>query len=194
FFQAEDGIRDRNVTGVQTCALPISSGMSSTVRAYHAIKAGEGDLFITGGMEHMTRGPMVLGKGSQPYSGTNEMHDSTFGWRFVNPKMHEEYGSEAMGQTAENIVAQVGVYRKDQDHFAAWSQQKAVRATENGRLAKEIFAVKMPQRKSDPITFDKDEFIRPDATVEVLRKLPTVFREGGTVTPGNASGINDGAA
>src|SRR5699024_12085510 len=122
FFQAEDGIRDRNVTGVQTCALPISSGMSSTVRAYHAIKAGEGDLFITGGMEHMTRGPIVLGKGSAPYSGTNEMHDTTFGWRFVNPRMDDQYGSDAVGEKAGNIIDEYGVRRQDQDDFGALSQ------------------------------------------------------------------------
>ena len=171
-----------------------ASGMSSAVRAYHAIKAGEGDLFVTGGMEHMTRGPMVLGKGSQPYSGTNEMHDTTFGWRFVNPKMDEQFGSEAMGETAENIVEMYKVSREDQDGFAAWSQQKAARATESGRMAKEIMPVEIPQRKGDPVIFEKDEFIRPDTTVEVLSKLPAVFRENGTVTPGNASGLNDGAA
>ncbi|MCW9706151.1 3-oxoadipyl-CoA thiolase [Fodinibius salsisoli] len=170
-----------------------ASGMSSTVMAYKSIKVGEGDLFITGGMEHMTRGPMVLGKGASPYSGNTEMHDTTFGWRFVNPKMDEQYGSEAMGQTAENIVEMYGISRKDQDQFAAWSQQKAARATQSGRMAKEIMPVEIPQRKGDPIVFDKDEFIRPDTTVEVLSKLPAVFRDGGTVTPGNASGINDGA-
>jgi len=171
-----------------------ASGMSSTVRAYHAIKVGEGDLFITGGVEHMTRGPMVLGKGSRPYSGTNEMHDTTFGWRFVNPKMDEQYGSDAMGVTAENIVDKYKVSREDQDVFAASSQQKAAKSTENGRLAKEIMPVEIPQRKGEPDIFDKDEFIRPDTTVEVLSTLPAVFREGGTVTPGNASGLNDGAA
>jgi len=171
-----------------------ASGMSSTVMAYRAIKVGEGDLFITGGMEHMTRGPMVLGKGSRPYSGTNEMHDTTFGWRFVNPKMEKEYGSEAMGETAENIVEKYDVSREDQDKFAAWSQQKAAEATENGRLRKEIMPVKIPQRKSDPVIFEKDEFIRPGTTVEVLSTLPAVFRDGGTVTPGNASGLNDGSA
>jgi len=170
-----------------------ASGMSSTVMAYKSIKVGEGDLFVTGGMEHMTRGPMVLGKGSAPYSGTTEMHDTTFGWRFVNPKMDKQYGSEAMGETAENIVEQFDVNREDQDKFAAWSQQKAARATENGRLAKEIMPVEIPQRKSDPKIFEKDEFIRPGTTVEVLSKLPAVFRDGGSVTPGNASGINDGS-
>jgi 3-oxoadipyl-CoA thiolase len=170
-----------------------ASGMSSAVQAYKSINVGEGDLFITGGMEHMTRGPMVLGKGSAPYSGTNEMHDTTFGWRFVNPKMDEQYGSEAMGETAENIVEQFDVNREDQDKFAAWSQQKAARATESGRLAKEIMPVEIPQRKGDPVIFEKDEFIRPETTVEVLSKLPAVFRDGGSVTPGNASGINDGS-
>mgnify|MGYP000333177977 FL=1 len=170
-----------------------ASGMSSTVMAYKSIKVGEGDLFVTGGMEHMTRGPMVMGKGSAPYSGTTEMHDTTFGWRFVNPKMDKQYGSEAMGETAENIVEQFDVNREDQDKFAAWSQQKAARATENGRLSKEIMPVEIPQRKSDPKIFEKDEFIRPGTTVEVLSKLPAVFRDGGSVTPGNASGINDGS-
>src|SRR6056297_570938 len=171
-----------------------ASGMSSAVHAYRAIKVGEGDLFITGGIEHMTRGPMVLGKGSKPYSGTNEMHDTTFGWRFVNPKMDKQFGSEAMGETAENIVEEFDVSREDQDKFAAWSQQKAARATESGRMAKEIMPVEIPQRKGDPVILEKDEFIRPDTTVEVLSKLPAVFRDGGSVTPGNASGLNDGAA
>jgi len=171
-----------------------ASGMSSAVHAYRAIKLGEGDLFITGGIEHMTRGPMVLGKGSKPYSGTTEMHDTTFGWRFVNPKMDKQFGSEAMGETAENIVEEYKVSREDQDRFAARSQQKAARATESGRFAKEIMPVEIPQRKGDPVIFEKDEFIRPDTTVEVLSKLPAVFRDGGSVTPGNASGLNDGAA
>jgi acetyl-CoA acetyltransferase family protein len=170
-----------------------ASGMSSAVSAYRSIKVGEGDLFITGGMEHMTRGPIVLGKGAAPYSGTTEMHDTTFGWRFVNPRIDEHYGSEAMGETAENIVKKYNVSRIDQDKFAAWSQQKAARATENGRLGKEIMPVEIPQRKKEPVSFEKDEFIRPDTTVEVLSKLPAVFRENGTVTAGNASGLNDGS-
>ncbi len=170
-----------------------ASGMSSAVTAYKSIKVGEGDLFITGGMEHMTRGPIVLGKGSAPYSGTTEMHDTTFGWRFVNPKMDEQFGSEAMGETAENIVEEYNINREDQDKFAAWSQQKASKAAENGRLDKEIMAVEIPRRKGEPVIFEEDEFIRPDTTVEVLSKLPAVFRENGTVTPGNASGLNDGS-
>lgn len=170
-----------------------ASGMSSAVMAYKSIKVGEGDLFITGGMEHMTRGPMVLGKGEAPFSGNTEMHDTTFGWRFVNPKMDEQYGSEDMGVTAENIVEKYKVSREDQDKFAAWSQQKAAQATKSGRMAKEIMPIEIPQKKSNPIIFEEDEFIRPDTTVEVLSKLPAVFRDGGTVTPGNASGINDGS-
>ncbi|GAA5520085.1 3-oxoadipyl-CoA thiolase [Aliifodinibius salicampi] len=170
-----------------------ASGMSSAVQAYKSIKVDEGDLFITGGMEHMTRGPIVLGKGEAPYSGTTEMHDTTFGWRFINPKMDKEYGSEAMGETAENIVEKYDISREDQDKFAAWSQQKAAQATKSGRMAKEIMPVEIPQQKGDSGIFEEDEFIRPETTVEVLSKLPAVFRKGGTVTPGNASGINDGS-
>ncbi|MEX0844509.1 MAG: 3-oxoadipyl-CoA thiolase [Balneolaceae bacterium] len=170
-----------------------ASGMSATVRAYHAIKAGEGDLFITGGVEHMTRGPIVLGKGSSPYSGTTEMHDSTFGWRFINPKMEEMYGTDGMGMTAENVVEKYNINREDQDKFAAWSQQKAGAARDSGRLAKEIVPVEIPQRKRDPILFEHDEFMRPDTTAEVLAKLSPTFKKDGTVTAGNASGLNDGA-
>lgn len=171
-----------------------ASGMSATVRAYHAIKVGEGDLFITGGMEHMTRGPIVMGKGSRPYSGTDEMHDSTFGWRFVNPKMDELYGSEGMGQTAENIVDKHGVNREDQDKFAARSQQKAGKATKSGRLAKEIMPVSIPQRKTQNLIFEEDEFIRAETTAEILSKLSPAFRKEGSVTAGNASGLNDGSS
>lgn len=171
-----------------------ASGMSATVRAFHAIKAGEGDLFITGGMEHMTRGPIVLGKGSTPYSGTSEMHDSTFGWRFVNPKMHDMYGTDGMGMTAENVVEMHQISREDQDKFAAWSQQKAGAARDSGRLAKEIIAVEIPQRKKDPIIFDQDEFMRPSTTAEILGNLRPAFKKDGSVTAGNASGLNDGAA
>ena len=170
-----------------------ASGMSATVKAYHAIKAGEGDLFITGGVEHMTRGPMVLGKGSSPYSGTTEMHDSTFGWRFVNPKMKEMYGTDGMGMTAENVVEMYDISREDQDKFAAWSQQKAGAARDSGRLAKEIISVEIPRRKQDPLIFEHDEFMRPETTAEVLAKLRPAFKKDGSVTAGNASGLNDGA-
>lgn len=170
-----------------------ASGMSATVKAYHAIAAGEGDLFVTGGVEHMTRGPIVLGKGSSPYSGTTEMHDSTFGWRFINPKMKEMYGTDGMGMTAENVVEKYDISREDQDKFAAWSQQKAGAARDSGRLAKEIIPVEIPQRKADPILFEHDEFMRPKTTSEILAKLRPAFRKDGSVTAGNASGLNDGA-
>jgi len=170
-----------------------ASGMSATIRAFHAIKAGEGDVFITGGVEHMTRGPIVLGKGNSPYSGTTEMHDSTFGWRFVNPKMHEMHGTDGMGMTAENVVEMHKISREDQDKFATWSQQKAGVARDSGRLAKEIVKVEIPQRKGDPIVFEHDEFMRPDTTAEILGKLRPAFRKDGSVTAGNASGLNDGA-
>ncbi|MEX0722119.1 MAG: 3-oxoadipyl-CoA thiolase [Balneolaceae bacterium] len=170
-----------------------ASGMSATVRAFHAIKAGEGDLFITGGVEHMTRGPIVLGKGSSPYSGTTEMHNSTFGWRFINPKMKEAYGTDGMGTTAENVVEIHKISREDQDKFAAWSQQKAGAARDSGRLAKEIVPVEIPQRKGGPIVFEHDEFMRPNTTAEILAKLRPAFKKDGSVTAGNTSGLNDGA-
>lgn len=170
-----------------------ASGMSAAVKAFHAIKAGEGDIFITGGMEHMTRGPIVLGKGASPYSGTTEMHDSTFGWRFINPKMEAMYGTDGMGMTAENVVEKYNISREDQDKFAVWSQQKAGAARDSGRLAKEIVAVEIPQRKGAPIIFEHDEFMRPETTPEILAKLHPAFRKDGSVTAGNASGLNDGA-
>ena len=172
-----------------------SSGMSAIVQANRAIKTGEGDVFIAGGVEHMTRGPWVISKTSTPFGRDAQMHDSSFGWRFVNKKMKDVFGTDAMGETAENLVDQYNISREDQDKFAAWSQQKAEQAQKNGRLAEEIIAVDIPQRKKDPIKFEKDEFIRPGTTVETLSKLRPAFRrEGGTVTAGNASGLNDGAA
>jgi 3-oxoadipyl-CoA thiolase len=172
-----------------------SSGMSAIVQANRAIKTGEGDVFIAGGVEHMTRGPWVISKTSTPFGRDAEMHDSSFGWRFVNKKMKDVFGTDAMGETAENLVDKFGISREDQDAFAAWSQQKATAAMESGRLAEEIIAVSIPQRKKDPILFNKDEFIRPGTTTETLAGLRPAFRrEGGTVTAGNASGLNDGAA
>ena len=172
-----------------------SSGMAAIIHANRAIKSGEGDLFISGGVEHMTRGPWVISKVSKPFGRDAQMHDSSFGWRFVNSKMKEMYGTDAMGQTAENLVDKYNISREDQDKFATWSQTKAVAAQENGRLAKEIVSVEIPQRKADPIIFDKDEFIRPGTSVDKLAKLRPAFRrEGGSVTAGNASGLNDGAA
>lgn len=172
-----------------------SSGMSAVIHANRAIKAGDGDLFIAGGVENMTRGPWVISKTSQPFGRDAQMFDSSFGWRFVNPIMKEMYGVDGMGQTAENLVDIHKISREDQDQFAYWSQMKATRARESGRLAEEITPVEIPQRKADPIIFDQDEFIKPATTLEILGKLRPAFRrEGGTVTAGNASGLNDGAA
>lgn len=174
-----------------------SSGMSAIIHANRAIKAGDGDLFISGGVEHMTRGPWVISKVSKPFGRDAKMHDSSFGWRFVNPKMKALYGTDGMGMTAENLAEMYKISREDQDKFAYQSQIKAAAAQKSGRLAEEIVAVEIPQRKKDPIIFDQDEFIRPGTTMEILGKLRTAFKsadEGGTVTAGNASGLNDGAA
>ena len=171
-----------------------ASGMSAIVHAYRAVKANEGDVFIAAGMEHMTRGPWVLSKASAPFGQDSKLYDSSFGWRFINPKMEEIYGTDAMGQTAENLVDIHGISREDQDKFAAWSQEKAAHAQENGRLEKEILPVIIPQRKKDPIRFAQDEFVRKGTTAEILAGLRPAFRKNGTVTAGNASGLNDGAA
>ena len=170
-----------------------SSGMSSIVHAARAIKSGDGDIFIAGGVEHMTRGPLVVSKPSRAYGNDSQMYDSSFGWRFVNPKMDEMYGTDPMGITAENLVDRYGISREDQDLFAYRSQMKATMAQQSGRLREEIMPVEIPQRKKDPIIFDKDEFVRPDTTLEGLSKLRPAFRAKGTVTAGNASGLNDGA-
>ncbi len=171
-----------------------SSSMSAAIHARRAIAAGEGNLFITGGVEHMTRGPWVISKTSKPFGNDSEMHDSSFGWRFINPKMEELYGTDGMGNTAENLVKKYGISREDQDRFAAWSQQKAWKAQESGRLAEEIIPVEIPQRKADPIIFKNDEFIKPKTTPEILSKLSPAFKIDGSVTAGNSSGLNDGAA
>lgn len=172
-----------------------SSGLSAIILANRAIKAGDGDLFISGGVENMTRGPYVMAKPSSAFGGDSKMYDSTFGWRFVNPKMHAMYGTDGMGVTAENLVEKYNISREDQDKFAYWSQMKASKAQSNERLAKEIVTVEIPQRKKEPIQFSKDEFIKPSTTLEVLGKLRPAFKkEGGSVTAGNSSGLNDGAA
>ena len=174
-----------------------SSGLSAIIHANRAIKTGDGEVFIAGGVEHMTRGPWVISKVSKAFGRDAQMHDSSFGWRFVNNKMKDLYGTDGMGTTAENLVDKYGISREDQDKFAYWSQMKAAAAQKSGRLAKEIISVEIPQRKKDPIIFDKDEFIKPNSSLEVLAKLRSAFRkkeDGGTVTAGNASGLNDGAA
>jgi 3-oxoadipyl-CoA thiolase len=172
-----------------------ASGMSAIAQAAKSIKAGDGDLFIAGGVENMTRGPWIISKTSSAYGRDAQMYDSSFGWRFINPKMKEMYGVDGMGETAENLVDLYNISREAQDNFALWSQQKAAEAQRNGILAEEIVAVPIPQRKGDPVLVREDEFIKPDTTIEILSKLKGAFRkEGGSVTAGNASGLNDGAA
>ena len=173
-----------------------ASGMNAVVNAGRAITAGHGDVFVAGGMEHMTRGPWVISKTSTPYGRDAQMFDSSFGWRFINPLMKENYGVDAMGETAENLLDIPGstISREDQDRFALWSQQKAAGAQASGRLAQEIAPVPIPQRKGDPILFAQDEFVKPKTTLEGLAGLKPAFRKNGSVTAGNASGLNDGAA
>ncbi len=174
-----------------------ASGLSAVNHARRAIMAGDGDLFLVGGVEHMTRGPWVISKASKPFGRDAEMHDSSFGWRFVNPKMKELYGTDGMGTTAENLAEQYHISRADQDAFALRSQQRAAAARAAGLLAEEIVPVSIPRRKQEPLLFEQDEFIRPDSTLEALAKLRPAFKpldRGGTVTAGNASGLNDGAA
>ena len=171
-----------------------ASGMSAIVNASRAIISGDGDLFIAGGVEHMTRGPLVISKPSKAFGTDSKMEDSSFGWRFVNPKMKETYGTDPMGITAENLVDMYDISREDQDKFALASQLKAAKAQQSGRLGEEIMTVEIPQRKGDPILFSQDEFIRANSTIEGLAKLRPAFKKDGTVTAGNASGLNDGAA
>lgn len=171
-----------------------SSGMSTVVHANRAIKAGDGEVFIAGGMEHMSRGPLVVSKPSVAFGNDSKMEDSSFGWRFVNKKLHELYGTDAMGITAENLAELFAISREDQDLFAYNSQMKATKAQKEGILAAEICPVVIPQRKGDSIIVDQDEFIKPQSTLEKLATLRTVFKKEGTVTAGNASGLNDGAA
>ena len=171
-----------------------ASGMSACVAAARLIQTGDGDFAIGGGVENMTRGPWVISKTSTPYGRDAQMFDSSFGWRFINPKMKEMYGTDAMGETAENLAVRDSISREDQDKFSLWSQQKAAAAQANGRLAKEIVSVSIPQKKGDPVIFEKDEFLKPGSSMEGLSKLKPSFKKDGTVTAGNASGLNDGAA
>ena len=171
-----------------------ASGMSAIVHGSRAIRVGDGDLFISGGVENMTRGPWVISKSSKAFGRDSAMFDSSFGWRFINPKMAALYGTEGMGQTAENLAKKYNISREDQDEFANWSQQKAAHATASGRHAEEIVSVEIPQFKKDSIIFSKDEFIKPNSSTEILGKLHAAFKKDGSVTAGNASGLNDGAA
>jgi len=171
------------------------SGMDAVTIAARAIKAGEAELMIAGGVESMSRAPFVMPKADAAFSRKAEIHDTTIGWRFVNPLMKQQYGIDSMPETAENVAEEFAVGRADQDAFAVRSQEKAVAAQANGRLAEEIGAVTIPQRKGEPVVVLQDEHPRAGTTVEALARLPTPFKkEGGTVTAGNASGVNDGAA
>lgn len=180
--------------GGETVNRLCASGMSAVANAFRAIASGEGEVYIAGGVEHMTRSPYVISKPSTAFGRDSQMYDTTFGWRFINPKMKEMYGIDAMGETAENLADFHNISREDQDKFAFWSQQKATIAQERGRLADEIVKVEIPQKKSDTKIFNKDEFIKPTTSTEGLSKLLPAFRKDGTVTAGNASGLNDGAA
>ncbi|MGO8184169.1 3-oxoadipyl-CoA thiolase [Rhizobium leguminosarum] len=170
------------------------SGMDAVITAARAIRSGEAELMIAGGVESMSRAPFVMPKAEAAFSRAAEIHDTTIGWRFVNPLMKKQYGVDSMPETGENVAEDYHVSREDQDAFAVRSQAKAAAAQANGRLAKEITPVSIPQRKGDPVIVDKDEHPRA-TTIETLAKLATPFKkEGGTVTAGNASGVNDGAA
>jgi len=171
-----------------------ASGMAATINAARAIKDGAGELYIAGGVEHMTRGPWVISKTSTAFGRDAQMYDSAFGWRFINPKMEELYGVDSMGMTAENLVEKYGIDREDQDKFACWSQEKVAKAQANGFFDGEITPLTIPQKKKESIIFQKDEFARASTSLESLAGLKPAFKKDGSVTAGNSSGLNDGAA
>ena len=173
-----------------------ASGMSAVANAARAVRLEDGELYIAGGVENMTRSPFVLGKAAKPFARDIEMFDTSLGWRFVNPSMKAKYGVDAMGQTAENVAEQLGISRESQDLFALRSQQKAAAARDAGRFKPEISAVEITQKKGAPTVVSQDEFIRADTTLDILAKLKPAFRTDGkgSVTAGNSSGLNDGAA
>ncbi len=171
-----------------------ASGLEAVGYAARAIRLGEADVVIAGGVESMTRAPFVLGKAEAPFARQAEIYDTTIGWRFVNPLIERQYGIDSMPETAENVAEEFEIGRADQDAYAWRSQMRAKRAQESGFFAEEIVAVEIPRRRDTPVIVERDEHPRPDTTLEKLARLPTPFREGGTVTAGNASGINDGAA
>ncbi|WP_298910381.1 3-oxoadipyl-CoA thiolase [uncultured Psychrobacter sp.] len=170
------------------------SSMDALAIAARAIKAGEANLIIAGGVESMSRAPLVMGKANKPFARSQKLEDTTMGWRFINPKLDELYGTETMPQTAENVAEQFNVNRADQDAFALRSQQRTAVAQEAGFFKDEITPVSIPQRKGEPVIIDTDEHPRADTTLEKLTKLRPIVTSDGTVTAGNASGINDGAA
>ncbi|HEY0241352.1 MAG TPA: 3-oxoadipyl-CoA thiolase [Gemmatimonadaceae bacterium] len=169
-----------------------ASGMNAVVNAGRAVSTGDGDLFIAGGVEHMTRAPYVMSKAAQAFARNVEMFDTSIGWRFVNPRMRDIYGIDAMGETAENVAGQFKISREDQDGFACSSQMKAAASRKRGRFEREIAPVTIPHKKETKLV-SEDEFIRPDTNLETLAKLKPAFRAGGSVTAGNSSGINDGS-
>lgn len=169
------------------------SGLDAVGQAARAVKTGEAEVIIAGGVESMSRAPLVMPKADAAFSRQAEIYDTTIGWRFVNRAMHKQFGTDSMPETAENVAEDFNISREDQDKFALRSQDLAAAAIENGRLAREIKPVTIPQRKGDPLVVDTDEHPRA-TTLEKLGKLPAPFREGGSVTAGNASGVNDGAA
>ncbi len=171
------------------------SGLNAVADAARAIKVGEAELMVAGGVESMSRAPFVLAKSDRPFDRGAEFYDTTIGWRFVNPEMEALYGTDSMPQTAENVAQQFGVSREDQDAFAARSQARAEAAIAEGRMAQEVVAVELPpaKRKNEPIRVDQDEHPRPGITAEALGQLKPLFGDGSTVTAGNASGVNDGA-
>ena len=170
------------------------SGMDAVFTAARAIKAGEIDMAIAGGVESMSRAPFVMPKAESAFSRTNTVYDTTIGWRFINPLMKSQYGVDSMPETAENVAEDYNISREDQDAFAYRSQQKAAAAQKSGRLAKEIIEISIERRRKDPLIVSTDEHPRADASLESLGKLRAPFRDGGSVTAGNASGVNDGAA
>ncbi|MBS7707995.1 3-oxoadipyl-CoA thiolase [Chelatococcus asaccharovorans] len=170
------------------------SGLDAVITAARAIKAGEVEIMVAGGVESMSRSPFVMPKAEAAYSRSAEIYDTTIGWRFINPRMKQQYGVDSMPETGENVAQDFGVSREDQDVFAFRSQRKTAAAQANGRLACEIVPVTIPKRKRDPVIVETDEHPRADTTLEQLAKLPTPFRKDGTVTAGNASGVNDGSA
>lgn len=170
------------------------SGMDALMTAARTIKTGEADLMITGGVESMSRAPFVMPKAESAFSRQSQIFDTTIGWRFINPTMKAQYGIDSMPETAENVAEEFSISRADQDAFAARSQARAGVAIENGRLAKEMTPITIPKRKGDSPIVDRDEHPRPGTSLEKLGTLPTPFRQQGSVTAGNASGVNDGAA
>ncbi len=171
-----------------------ASGMSAVIHAHRAIQTNDGHLFISGGVEGMTRSPWIISKTSSAFGRDAKMYDSTFGWRFINPSLQQQYGCDSMGETAENLAVKYNISRFDQDSFAFWSQEKTKNAFLAKRFSKEIVPIAIPLGKSNSMLFEKDEFPKPDSTLEKLGSLKPAFRTNGTVTAGNSSGLNDGSA